>query len=53
MVFLGKSRGVPEGKYYPNHEAIDFIIVTKGDIALLRKWALSVFGPLLPGRGFS
>ena len=45
--------GVLEGKYYPNHEAIDFYHRYKGDIALLLKWDLSASEHRLPGHVFS
>lgn len=38
--------GVLEGKYYPNHEAIDFYHRYKEDIALLLKWDSSASVPL-------
>ncbi|MFR2078539.1 MAG: hypothetical protein ACLS3V_00185 [Streptococcus sp.] len=34
--------GVLEGKYYPNHEAIDFTIVTK-EIALFAEMGFKCF----------
>ena len=44
--------GVIEGKYYPNHEAIDFYHHYKEDIACLLKWALNVSVRRLHGHEF-
>lgn len=51
----GKAReitdGIVKGKYYPNHEAIDFYHRYKEDIKLFAEMGLNVFEPRLPGRG--
>lgn len=41
--------GVVPGKIYPNHEAIDFIIIMKKISHCLLKWDLNVFVQVLHG----
>lgn len=41
--------GVLEGYRYPNHEAVDFIAITKKTSRCLPKWASNVSAPQLPG----
>ena len=42
-----------EGEFYPSHEAIDFIIVTKKISLYLQKWDLKRYAYLLLGHVFS
>ena len=46
------TAGVLPGKYYPNHEAIDFYHRYKGDIALFAEMGFSASELLSLGRGF-
>ena len=46
------TKEVLPGKYYPNHEAVDFYGHYKEDLKLLPKWASDVFVLPSPGRAF-
>lgn len=60
-VLTGGAHGVPReitkevlpGKYYPNHEAVDFMVTIRKTSSYLPKWASNVFVHPLPGRAFS
>ena len=59
-VLTGGAHGVPReitkevvpGKYYPNHEAVDFMVTTRRTSSYLPKWASNVFVLPSPGRAF-
>ncbi len=44
--------GIVEGKYYPNHDAIDFYHRYKEELLSLRRWASNAFAPASIGRAF-
>jgi hypothetical protein len=60
-VLTGGAHGVPReitqqvepGKYYPNHEAIDFTAATKKTSSCSPRWASSASAPPSPGRASS
>lgn len=44
------TQNVVAGKYYPNHEAVDFTDITKKTSVFSPKWGSNASVPLLPGR---